>query len=252
MWILEGRQSRKLYQFPHLAFSHITSELFEKIEKKRADLWRGVRFTYFADVETLIIKLPTEAHESAHVTFGQSIYRVVVLMGLGLDEFWGLGATKYVGQAASAKESDSSWKNKRIRPNKGDWPTLVIEAGMSESLPRLRSDARWWIEHSNGRVNIVLLIWLHPTIKKIKIEKWEPGQAPTTRRSARPSQSNAFPTQTADITIQSNSNAIVTGAPLCLEFLKIFERAAIQPTEHDIILTAQDLINWATMFWQGL
>jgi hypothetical protein len=25
--------------------------------------------------------------------------------------------------------------------NKGDWPSLIIEAGMSESLPRLRSDA---------------------------------------------------------------------------------------------------------------
>lgn len=185
------------------------------------------------------------------MTFGQRIDRTIAAMGLGYDEFYGLGATKYVGRNASAKESDSSWKNLRIRSNKGDWPSLV-EAGMSESLPRLHSDARWWIEHSGGKVNIVLLIWIRPAIKTIKIEKWEPEQAPITRTSARLNPSNAFPTQTADITIQSGSNTVVTGAPLSLEFSKIFDRPAVPPTEHDCILTVQDLTDWATLLWIGL
>lgn len=172
-------------------------------------------------------------------------------MGIGYEQFCGIGATMYFGQSASAKEGDSSWKNLRMRSNKGDWPSLVIQAGMSESLPRLRSNARWWIEHSDGRVNIVLLIWIRPAMKTVKIEKWERGQAPTTRTSARLNPSNAFPTQTAEITVQSNSNT-VTGAPLILEFSKIFDHLPTPPAEHVCVITVADLANWASLLWIGL
>lgn len=178
---------------------------FERIKKRRTDLGRRVRFTYFGDIQTLIIKLPTEVHERAHLNFGQLILKKAIEMGIDYDQFYGIGATKYVGQArqsASTKEGDSSWKNLRIRSEIGDWPSLVIEAGLSESLPRLRSDARWWIAHSGGRMNIVLLIWIRPATKTVKIEKWE--------STATADQSIAVPT--AEITIQSNST--VTGAPL--------------------------------------
>src|SRR5438045_8118829 len=37
-----------------------------------------------------------------------------------------------------------------ILKNKDDWPTLVLEAGLSESLPRLRIDAGWWLTNSGG------------------------------------------------------------------------------------------------------
>lgn len=37
------------------------------------------------------------------------------------------------------------------------WPTFVVEAGVSESLPRLRQDTSWWFANSAGMVGIVLL-----------------------------------------------------------------------------------------------
>lgn len=64
-------------------------------------------------------------------------------MGVGNLEF-SLAATMYTGQTGSSKEGDSSFINDTIRPE--GWPLLVIEAGVSESMPWLRADAAWWIE----------------------------------------------------------------------------------------------------------
>jgi hypothetical protein len=238
----------------YLSFSHVSSKKFESIETHRLELGCGVSFTYFADIETMIVKLPSEAHERAHQTLGQRIQHITITpMRLGLEEFTGLGATKYVGADASTKEGDSSWKNLRTRPNKGDWPTLVIEAGMSESLPRLRTDARWWIEHSAGKVNIVLLVWIRPTVKTVKIEKWVSGPAPVTRSSPRLALTNTLPIQTAEITInQSNTPSVIVGAPLRLEFDKLFDRPANLLLEQDVMFTSQDLDDWVKWLWVGI
>ena len=39
-----------------------------------------------------------------------------------------------------------------------EWPFLVIEAGLSDSMPRLQADAAWWLANSGGQVKLVLLI----------------------------------------------------------------------------------------------
>jgi hypothetical protein len=197
------------------------------IEARREALGH-VLFTYFGDIETLIIKLPSEAHERAHLTLGGKItLQALAVMQLHELEFMPVGSTTYRGRNISSKESDSCWKNVRIRSTTGAWPTLVIEAGMSESLLRLRSDAKWWIEHSARQVNIVILIWIRPACKKIKIEKWVPGTGPATRTSPRFAQSNAFPTRVTEINIdQSTAPSVIMGAPLLLEFDKVFARPA--------------------------
>ena len=95
------------------------------------------------------------------------------------------------------------------------------------------------------------------------IEKWEnrPVPAnpnrPATRSITRaapnppPNQPPQTPTQIQAITIDSNSNT-VNGAPLTLEFRKIFLRQAVPPLEHDFTFTAQDLSAFATTFWAAL
>jgi hypothetical protein len=51
----------------------------------------------------------------------------------------------------------------------------------------------------------------------------------------------------------AHSNSIaVNGAPLTLEFQKIFLRQAVPPQEHDFTFTAQDLSEFATDFWGGV
>ena len=53
------------------------------------------------------------------------------------------------------------------------WPTFVVGAGVSESLPRLRQDASWWFANSAGMVRVVLLLAIRKRTKTIVIERWQ-------------------------------------------------------------------------------
>ncbi|KAH8429186.1 uncharacterized protein LDX57_006855 [Aspergillus melleus] len=129
------------------------------------------------------MKLQTPVQGRAHSLLGQMTARKAQTMGLGLMDFAGQGATKYVGQQKSTNEGDASFINLRQRPNKDDWPHLVIEAGLPQSLPRLQSAARWWLEHSGGKVDLVVLLSIKPTEKEVTISKWVPGPVSTARYS---------------------------------------------------------------------
>ncbi|OOG00576.1 hypothetical protein ASPCADRAFT_401557 [Aspergillus carbonarius ITEM 5010] len=51
------------------------------------------------------------------------------------------------------------------------WPTLVIEAGVSESYGKLIKNAQWWFSSSIGEVRIVLLILMGR--EEVRFEKWQ-------------------------------------------------------------------------------
>lgn len=55
---------------------------------------------------------------------------------------------------------------------------MVVETGVSESLPRLRQDARRWFGASNGEVRIVIIISTKKTA--VHFEQWQlaPPNAP--------------------------------------------------------------------------
>jgi hypothetical protein len=91
----------------------------------------------------------------------------------------------------------------------------------------------------------------------LRIEKWELAPMNATRPSTRavPNNSNILsqnrpqiPTKIQKITVIPNT---VTGAPLILEFEKIFLRPAVLP-ESDIIFTGQELSDWGAGFWRCL
>ena len=229
-----------------------TNDLLEiERERERGEIDRGVRMTHYVDWDILIVKVPTAEHELAHRKFSdQLLFYEAVMMGLRW-EFSNLGATTFKTPRLS-KEGDTAFKPESIRPRKADWPTIVIESGWSEPLTRLRQDARLWLENSRGDVKIVLLISIGRGARAgtMIIEKWEnrpvPANPPVTR-----SRAAQTPTQIQAITVDSNSNN-VNGAPLTLEFQKIFLRQAVPPQEHDFTFTAQDLLTFATHFWGTL
>jgi hypothetical protein len=133
---------------------------------------------------------------------------------------------------------------------------LVFEAGISETLARLRVDADWWLTNSNGEVKIVVIIWIVRAAKSLVIEKWclQPRSraAPVTRANT------LITTKIQELTIIQNPpipppqgtipTYAVTGAPLILEFEKLLLRAPVPP-ECDVIFTAADLQAWAAEFW---
>lgn len=236
----------------HVVFDNVSPEAFEEIERKRLELVMKATLSYVRDIETLIVKIPTQPHEKAHGQLGQLILvKKIAPMNLDLNAFTFMGSTTKKVPSGSSKESDSAWRNVYIRSQQDDFPCLVIEAGMSESLARLRGDARWWIENSAGRVNIVLIIWVNKATKVLHIEKYVPGspQTRTSPRLPRPVSVNL----TATVVINcAASPTTVTGAPLVLEFNGVFDRPPNPPLERDIILTMDDLESFGNDFWRGI
>ncbi|OJJ31599.1 hypothetical protein ASPWEDRAFT_176664 [Aspergillus wentii DTO 134E9] len=136
------------------------------------------------------------------------------------------------------------------------WPTLVIETGISESLPRLRNDANWWFNNSSGAVRIVLVIAVSKARKEITIEKWQllPPNTPipVTRatlnhiRQQLPAPMPPRVHQAAGNQRSYNAQVVkidvdnITGAPLVLPFRALFDR---QPrgNEADVVLGKTEL-----------
>ena len=235
---------------PYMIFRPVTTNDLLKIKRARENgkISRGVRLTHYVDWEILILKVPTAKHEIAHRNFSDELK--IGADGMGLRrELTNLGSTTFKTSRMS-KEGDSAFKPRSMRPLETDWPTIVIESGWSESLTRLKIDARRWLENSGGKVKIVLLISIGRRARTMIIEKWENSPVPANRPLTR-SNTTQIPTQIQVITIDSNTN-VVNGAPLTLEFPKIFLRQAVPPQEHDFTFTRQDLEEFATDFWSAL
>jgi hypothetical protein len=233
----------------YLVFKPVTKADLAEIDCARNSIGKHTRITHYTDANLLIVKLmPSAEHQSAHLTFGMELAAKVIRMGMSYRELYPFGGTRYLGHTSS-KEGDSCYKPSS-RKNKTDWPTIVFESGLSESLQRLRCDASWWLENSKGEVKIVVIISIKPGDKRLEIEKWELALIDEGRRVTRlhPRTQSLIPTKIQEITIMPNSS--VTGAlPLVLEFQKIFLRPAIEP-EDDISFTVEDLSGWADTFWE--
>jgi hypothetical protein len=237
----------------YLAFTDVSVDDLAKIDGARNSIGKGIRMTHYTDINLLIVKLPSAEHEAAHLNIGRDLIEKVVLMGMRARELDGVGASRFPGRRSS-KEGDSAWRPHSSRPNKTEWPTIVIESGVSESLRRLRFDASWWLTESGGDVKIVVIVSVQRAQNaqlRLQIEKWE--HAPSRRQLLLRTPNNnpiirQIPTKIQQITVVSNAVAggplPVTGGPLVLPFDKIFLRPAVLP-ETDFTFNVQDISNWA-------
>ena len=239
----------------YLVFQSVTEGDFAKIEEKRYTIRKGLRFTYCTDINTLIIKVPTKEHERVNRVFTYDFTRRIEHMGLtDLDDLYDMGGTTYT-ERSTKKEADSCWRPAATRPNPLDWPTLVFEVSVSETLRKLRNDAQWWLANSQGRVKIVLLFKINRVARTTHIEKWEcrPATLIYALRSNRPPVQAPAQIQTVDI----DANGVVTGSPpattppLVLHFWDILLRQPVPP-EQDVIYTAQNLQRLANGIWAAL
>jgi hypothetical protein len=247
------KKSKASKASPYLIFRLVTTNSLLKIEdeRERGEISRGIRMTHYVDWNILVVKVPTAEHEVAHREFGYKLRAIAAAMGLE-GELVDIGSTTFKTPRVS-KEGDTTLRPRSIRPRKADWPTIVIESGWSESLSRLRQDAHIWLEDSRGDVKIVVLFSICQTARSMIIEKWENRPVPANppvpaNRPATRSTTATIPTQMEVITIDTDSDR-VTGAPLTLEFQKIFLRQAVPPLEHDYTFTDQDLLAFGTFFW---
>ncbi|CAG9946646.1 unnamed protein product [Clonostachys rosea f. rosea IK726] len=233
----------------------------------------GRLFFYSSEDGVLIIKYPiSPVHEALHgelydrfrgQTYGTPLWKEIARYG----------STTYhlerLGYLTTAGEGDSSLGLKDRGSNNG-WPTVVIEAGWTQSKPSLVAKAHWWFEASNGAVKIVLLVIGSPL--RIQIEKWKAGPippssaAPSSTSISRPNtRLNAALLREAQrprvhppvLMIERSStdtprnNYRVIGSPLRLEFRDVLLRDPVPP-EGDFLLEADEIRDYAEAVWAAL
>ncbi|PYI12662.1 hypothetical protein BO78DRAFT_381815 [Aspergillus sclerotiicarbonarius CBS 121057] len=235
----------------YLSFNHISPETFHYIGEHRSELGRKVRFAYYPDIATLIIKVLTREEEIAQRNIGEEITLQCRGMGITFDEYLAIGATKYVGPTGSENEADSSWINPTLRPD--GWPLLVLEAGLSESMPLVRQAPAWWISNSGGQVRIVLLIIITRATGRVVLEKYIPKQMvyPRTRARAGLPEVGYVPELVSTTTVNHGIRPpSVNGDRLVLEFDRVIGRAPVLP-EGDIECTSAMLVDATRYVFRG-
>ena len=140
-------------------FRDVSPENFNKIGKKAGQEGEAVgRFFYFADARLLIITLVTHPHEHLHLFIDCEVAGQARDMGIH-KELGSVGTYKALGQAGSSGESDSNFFPELQRSAaRGDWPSVVIEAGYSQTEKAARLRAERWLRQSNYIINLILLV----------------------------------------------------------------------------------------------
>jgi len=173
------------------------------------------------------------------------IRKKIVAMGLD-DDIVDMSSTTYEGEEHA--EADASLRPLRTRPNPYDWPTLVIECGVSQTPRGLAGNCRWWLHNSSGAVKVVLLFFVSLKAKEIRIEQWELNKVenPQVRRSTDDEEVDlAIPKGVIKITPTK-----VTGAPLEISFRNIFlRRPRKKRGEHDFAITEEEIRRYYNKVW---
>ncbi|CAL5867975.1 uncharacterized protein PFLUO_LOCUS2198 [Penicillium psychrofluorescens] len=168
------------------------------------------------------------------------------------DRQW-IATTTHKPTSTKGKEGDQGFlpPSRLIPVMQPGWPTLVIETGVSESLPRLRADAKWWFAASSGDVRIVLVVSIKKT--KVEFEKWQLAPPNAPRPLTRQYIDNLRlgnqvpPLFQQPATTQQAYSALevdvyvddVVGEPMILPFHALYDRPP-GPGEEDVVLGAAD------------
>jgi hypothetical protein len=122
--------------------------------------------------EILIVKLMVGVmHEGVARLFDRMFDRKLVALGVG-ESLVPTGSSRFGRRGGRSKEADVGYKPDS-RPMIDDWPSFVIEVGVSESLAMLRRDAAFWISNSDGRTRIVIVLSVNQRDRRILVERWE-------------------------------------------------------------------------------
>ena len=130
------------YQTPFLVFAPVTPHQLTNIERVCDTRYKALRFLYLNQAETLIIKIiPGPVHPMVTGEFVFAINAKLAAKGQGA-QVTSMGGATYSGME-SQKEADGALRPRLARRDIMDWPTVVVEGGVSEAPRRLAADARW-------------------------------------------------------------------------------------------------------------
>ncbi|KAJ5129434.1 uncharacterized protein N7515_005473 [Penicillium bovifimosum] len=206
---------------------------------------------------------PTKQHETITRKLVFSVNDALTGMGLDWNDAEWVGGATYKPTTAIGKVPDDAFlpPPRCTTPvSEIGWPTLVIETGVSESMPRLRVDAAKWFSDSKGKVRITLVISIKDS--SVDVERWQlaPIGAPTPltrdyiaslcRRppnrpplySQDPAAQQPYCAQQIIITRQGATGDLV------LPFDALYDRSPEQG-EHDVLITSTDFMRLTQRLW---
>lgn len=233
----------------------LSTSTIRKLDDDHSSLG-GVEYRFQWEGSAGLIKVvPSHTHDMTTDQVTRSIDDRLSAMGIrSIDRKWAVTST-YKPTPTKGKQGDQAF----IPPSRcpgpqrpAGWPTFVIETGVSESLPRLREDAKWWLAASSGDVRIVLVISIKRT--SVSFEKWQLAPSndprPLTRAyidTLRLPGPHIPPLFQQPATIQQAYSAHevevtstrIEGAPMILPFAALYDRPP-GPREVDVVLDPQD------------
>ncbi|KAJ5804463.1 uncharacterized protein N7518_000766 [Penicillium psychrosexuale] len=154
---------------------NLSALTIKKLDEEHQTSLGGIEYRFQWEGTTGLIKVvPSERHDAVTNQLGRAIDMKLTAMGLRWSEMIWTGTATYKPTVGVGKQGDHAFLPPIRCPNglpSGSWPTFVIETGVSESLPRLREDAKRWFIISQGLVRIVILISIKAT--EVTFEKWQ-------------------------------------------------------------------------------
>jgi hypothetical protein len=228
---------------PYVIFDHVDDRSFQECfdEDSVDSLFKHSLVTYNFISHTVVLKMPTLMHEVAHRAFSDIFSawhrgqegRLLPVGGATVE-----GTTK-------EKCPDSSWTTSVYIPGRDvKWPTILVEAGWSESMAKLKQDVLFWLLESEQQVKVALTI--HITRRgSITIQQWKLYQ--TARGSS------VKPIQTMHITKNRGpySNKPRIWGSMHTQFEDCFLRAR-RGNESNFALSNDDITEIAEDVWQCL
>jgi len=155
------------------------------------------------------------------------------------------GSARCGRRGRRSKEADVSY-TPLSRPLEDDaWPSLVIEAGVSESLAMLRTDAAFWITNSDGRTRIVIVLSVNRRDRQILVERWE--EDPRIRPNRSTANYSRIPRLIQSLTL--NAGVTYVGLSFEIPAQKVFDNLPENIPRGEFLFTPDSLNEFNTIVW---
>ncbi|CAG8023074.1 unnamed protein product [Penicillium nalgiovense] len=239
--IRENQETTNVVKY--IRFTNVPPTLADKFSL------RGTRQMFDRSTRYMIIKLLTGAHETASRGLGGAVQYEITNMGLR-QSIRPLGS-KTIQGVFCRKQADEAYGLRQPVPGRNpEWPTVVVEIGVSESYRKLWADAEWWLTNSRGDVNLVIIVSVSRKTPNIKFETVALDPTVNSLRHQRP---RYVPKIRQTITVSRNANnpnSITIRPPVALTigFEELFCRQLVPP-EHNIDLSPYELGEISTDVW---
>ncbi|KAG0618109.1 hypothetical protein M758_4G039700 [Ceratodon purpureus] len=233
---------------PYKAYIGVTEEDFQAIDSLRESrncALPRISLLYDRSEGSMVVKFMVGvAHESVGRLFEWTFKRH---LSPQVEELLtSTGSARFTSLAGRSKEPDVSWKPISRVPDT-EWPSMVVEVGVSESLKMLQADLRFWLRESGGQTKVAILLHINNHLHTILIERWEvcPRIRPSKPGVAYGLSVRATQTILLDAHVQYNGQGLLI--PAALVFAGVALPPGVQPGQ--FVLSARELDNFNNRFW---